>query len=91
MRASLHKVLPLPAGDRSTVADFLRYHVLVLVFDGDPDRWISLLQKRHDAESESDIRFARWVRARIRRDPSLLNRIRAVVERTPIWRPGGLQ
>jgi len=86
MRTSIPKIIRLPSGDRSAMADFLRYHVFVYVFDGDADRWIALLRERHDSESENDIRFARWLRVRIRRDPGLLDRIRIAVERTPIWR-----
>jgi hypothetical protein len=82
-------VLRMPAGDRSPVIDFLRYHVFVRVFDGDPDRWIAALKELHDSQSESDIRFARWVRERIRRDPRMLERIRIAVERTPIWGESG--
>jgi hypothetical protein len=82
-------VLRMPAGERSPVIDLLRYHAFVRVFDGDPDRWIAALKKLRDSQSESDIRFARWVRERIRRDPRLLERIRIAVERTPIWGEGG--
>jgi hypothetical protein len=76
----------MPVGRRSPIADLLRYHLLVRVFDGDPDRWIAEMQERGASEFESDMRFARWLRTRMRRDPELLGRIRAAVERTRVWR-----
>lgn len=76
----------MPAGRRSPVTDLLRLHLLVRVFDGDTDRWIEQLKAERGSDSESDMRFARWVRSRLRRDPELLDRIRAAVERSRIWR-----
>jgi hypothetical protein len=76
----------MPAGRRSPIADLLRYHLLVRVFDGDPDRWIAEMQACGASEFESDMRFARWLRTRMRRDPELLEQIRAAVERTRVWR-----
>jgi hypothetical protein len=79
-------VVLMPRGDSSPIADFLRYHVLVRVFDGDADRWLDELEQRAAPEFESDIRFARWIRTRLRRDPALIERIRRAVERTPVFR-----
>lgn len=78
-------VVALPAGRASATADFLRYQVLVRVFDGDADRWLDHLREQGDFADE-DIRFVRWIRGRLRRDPELLNDIRRMVERTPLWR-----
>jgi hypothetical protein len=77
-------VVVLPAGRRSATADFLRYHVLVRVFDGDADRWLDHLLEQGDFADE-DIRFVRWIRGRLRRDPELMEDIRRMVERTPLW------
>src|ERR1044071_4704660 len=38
----------MPTGDDSMVAQFLRYHVLVRVFEGDPDAWLAHLDQRGD-------------------------------------------
>ncbi len=84
--SQLDNVHRMPAGHRSPIADLLRYHLLVSVFDGDADRWIARLREEHAPDLESDMRFARWVRARLRRDPKMLERIRAAVERTRVWR-----
>lgn len=77
-------VSPMPRGDDSQVAQFLRYHVLIRVYDGDADAWIAQLQQR--GGDEGDIRFARWVRSRMRRDPGMLVAIRRMVDATPFWR-----
>ncbi len=84
--SQLDNVHRMPAGRSSPIADLLRYHLLVSVFDGDADLWIARLEKERTPDRESDIRFARWVRARLRRDPKMLERIRTAVERTRIWR-----
>ena len=39
-------VVRMPTGDGSMVAEFLRYHVLVRVFDGDPDAWLAHIRAR---------------------------------------------
>lgn len=78
------KVVRMPDGDHSTVAQFLRYHVLIRVYDGDADAWLTRLQEQ--GGDEGDVRFARWIRSRVRKDPALLGTIRRMVEATPFWR-----
>jgi hypothetical protein len=58
--------------------------VLVRVYDGDPDAWLAQLRERGD--DRGDERFVRWIRSRLRRDPSLLSSIRQMVDATPFWR-----
>ena len=77
-------VVRMPAGDGSVVAEFIRYHVLVRVFNGDPDAWLAHLRATGDAGG--DVRFVRWIRSRLRQDPSLIISIRAMVDATPFWR-----
>lgn len=77
-------VVALPSGRVSTTADFLRYQVLIRVFNGDADRWLDHLREQGDFADE-DIRFVRWIRGRLRRDPELMDDIRRMVERTPLW------
>lgn len=74
----------LPPSDGLTVTDFLRYHVLVRVYDGDPDAWLAQLKVRGD--DRGDERFVRWIRSRLRQDPALLTSIREMVDATPFWR-----
>jgi hypothetical protein len=80
-------VVRMPTGDSSVVAEFLRYHMLVRVFDGDPDAWLAHLRER--GADGGDIRFARRIRSRLRQDPSLLITIRRMVDATPFWRVAG--
>ena len=61
-------VVQMPTGDGSVVAEFLRYHVLVRVFDGDPDAWLAQLCASA-ATTARDVRFVRWIRSRLRQDP----------------------
>lgn len=77
-------VVAMPAADDSVVAQFIRYHVLVRVFGGDPDAWLAHLRARGGAEG--DVRFARWLRTRLHKDPALLASIRRMVDATPFWR-----
>jgi hypothetical protein len=74
----------MPQGEHSPVEQFLRYHVLIRVYDGDPDAWLAELEER--GGEEGDIRFARWIRSRVRRDPQMLMAIRRMVDATPFWR-----
>jgi hypothetical protein len=75
-------VVAMPRGDSSVVADFLRYHVLISVYDGDVDAWLRDLARRTDAEG--DVRFARAIRARMRHDPAVMAAIRRLVDATPL-------
>src|SRR5688500_18900385 len=77
-------VVAMPVGDDSVVTQFLRYHVLVRRFGGDPDAWLAQL----DAEGGDggDVRFVRWIRSRLRQDPALMTSIRTMVDATPFWR-----
>ena len=81
-------VVAMPCGDQSIVAQFLRFHVLVRVFGGDPDAWLADIRARGSAD-QGDLRFLRWVRSRLRQDPALLAAIRRMVDATPFWRVAG--
>jgi hypothetical protein len=80
-------VVKMPAGDPSVIAEFLRFHVLVRVFNGDPDAWLAKLRE-HDDDG-ADVRFVRWIRSRLRQDPALISEIRRMVDATPFWRAAG--
>ena len=86
-RRQLKNVALMPTGDQSVIAQFIRYHVLVRVFDGNPDAWLAHL--RASGGDPADLRFVRWVRSRLRQDPALLNAIRRMVDATPFWRAAG--
>ena len=84
-RKRMSNVVKMPAGDGSAVAEFLRFHVLVRVFDGDPDAWLAKLRE----DDSADVRFLRWIRSRLRQDPALISEIRRMVDATPFWRAAG--
>ena len=83
-RTVFANVIALPATRVSATADFLRYQVLVRVFDGDADRWLDHLRRQGDF-ADDDIRFVRWIRGRLRRHPELIDDIRKMVAQTPLW------
>jgi hypothetical protein len=83
----LADVVRMPAGDASMVTQFIRYHVFVRVYDGNPDAWLAHL--REHGGDEGDVRFARWIRSRLRNDPALLTAIRKMVDATPFWSAAG--
>jgi len=76
-------VVAMPPDDDLVVAQFIRYHVLVRVFNGDPDAWLA--QLRAQGGGKGDVRFVHWIRSRLRRDPMLLQSIRKMVDATPFW------
>ena len=84
-RKRISNVVQMPIGDGSAVAEFLRFHVLVRVFDGDPDAWLAKLRE----DDSADVRFLRWIRSRLRQDPALMSEIRRMVDATPFWRAAG--
>ena len=79
-------VVRMPTGDDSMVAQFMRYHVLVRVFHGDPDAWLAQLEAHGEEVDGGDLRFVRWIRSRLRQDPALIGPIRKMVDATPFWR-----
>jgi hypothetical protein len=83
-RAPAKNVVPMPMGDDSVVAQFIRYHVFVRVFGGDADAWLAHVRER--GGDEGDLRFVHWIRSRLRKDPLLLASIRRMVDATPFWR-----
>lgn len=86
-------VVRMPTGDNSVIGQFIRYHVLVRVYGGDPDAWLERLRSRDvdDPEVGGDIRFVHWIRSRLRQNPMLMFTIRRMVESTPFWRAAALR
>lgn len=80
-------VVRMPTGDSSVIGEFLRYHVLIRVFHGDPDAWLAHLRGGGgEIDRDGDLRFVHWIRSRLRQDPMLLISIRRMVDATPFWR-----
>jgi len=68
------------------MTDYLRYHTLVRVFDGNITMWLHLLRNtsRNDCD---DARFLRWLQQRCAAEPSLMEQIRQTVDASGLWPP----
>ena len=65
------------------VTDFLRYHVLIRVFDGDAAAWLRVLDKKSMPASERF--FVEWIGRRLQHDALLLDQLRDVVNGSGLW------
>jgi len=62
------------------VANFARLHMLVSLFDGDPEKWIRFIERNGTvAEREQDLPFAQSLKMRLHGDPKLVDDMRRVV------------
>lgn len=59
--------------------NFARVQILLTVFDGDPEKWLELIERSASAGDEGDRRFALDMRERIAHDPSLIAELRRIV------------
>jgi hypothetical protein len=66
------------------VTDFLRYHVLIRVFDGNAHAWLEVLQQQNRAPTHETV-FVEWIDHRLRGDPDLLVRLRELVDESGLW------
>ena len=60
-------------------ANFARVQMLVTVFDGDPDKWLDLIERSGAPEDEADVPFLVAIKHRLAEDPSLLGDMRRIV------------
>jgi hypothetical protein len=67
------------------VTDFLRYHVLIRVFDGDANAWLAVIANKSMPDGER--MFVEWISDRLQHDAQLLDRLRDVVEESGLWPP----
>ena len=65
------------------VTDFLRYHVLIRVFDGDAAAWLDVLSQKQ--ASAPDMVFVEWIGDRLRAEPQLLTHLRELVDSSGLW------
>ena len=58
-------------------ANFARAQLLITLFDGDPDKWISFIEHNGTPqEREGDLTYAREVKRRLAADPNHVERLR---------------
>lgn len=63
------------------VASFARIHILLAVFDGNPDRWIEMINVDGTPEErEGDLRFLLALKRRMAARPTLLDELRESVQ-----------
>ena len=63
------------------VEKFARVHILVSLFDGDPDRWMEAIGKYGTtSERQYDIPFVHEIKERLREDPFFLDQLRRSVK-----------
>jgi hypothetical protein len=65
----------------SLVASFARVHILLSVFDGDPDVWLSMISSTGTPEEvANDAPFLTALKRRLVNEPDLIEELRAVVQ-----------
>jgi hypothetical protein len=63
------------------VANFARVHMLVALFDGDPQKWIEFLdQNGTPEERRREMPVAQAFRRRAMSDPAFIDKLRAIVQ-----------
>jgi hypothetical protein len=64
----------------SLVASFARMHMLLAVFDGNPDRWLDMINAEGTAEErEGDAKFLLGLKARLMENPNLIAELRELL------------
>ena len=66
------------------LTDYLRYHTLVRVFNGNISLWLHVLRNT-SRDDTADARFLRWLQQRCEVDPNFLQKIRERVDATGVW------
>ena len=62
------------------VASFARIHILLAVFDGNPDRWLDMIAADGTAEErEKDFRFLIALKKKMHERPTLLEELRGSI------------
>jgi hypothetical protein len=69
-----------PHGGSRLVSNFARAHILISLFDGDPDKWLEFIQRDGtDEERANEIPFVMELRRRAANDPKFIERLRDAV------------
>jgi len=69
-----------PSQASNLVANFARVHILISLFDGDPDKWISfILRSGTVAERRCDLPFVEALKGRLPSEPLLMDDLRRIV------------
>ena len=63
----------------AVAANFARVQMLLTLFDGDPDKWLEMIERSGSAEDEADVPFLVVMKQRISDDPSFIDDMRRIV------------
>jgi hypothetical protein len=62
------------------VANFARVHILISIFDGDPERWLRFITTEGTSEErEHDLPFVKDLQQRLAAEPFLIEDMRRIV------------
>src|SRR5687768_800821 len=65
----------------AVAANFARVQMLVVFFDGNPDKWLELIERGEgSAEDEADVPFLMVMKQRIAEDPGFLPDMRRIID-----------
>ena len=81
--------VPVPRSGSRLVSDFARAHILVGIFNGDPEAWLEfILREGTPEERENDLPWVQAIRRRMSDDPELLDRMRWLLQEWSATFPG---
>ena len=63
----------------AVAANFARVQMLLTLFDGDPDKWLEMIERSGSAEDEADVPFLVVMKQRISDDPGFIDDMRRIV------------
>ena len=65
----------------AVAANFARMQMLLTLFDGDPDKWLDLIERGHaSADDDADVPFLVVMKQRIAEDPEFLGDMRRIID-----------
>jgi hypothetical protein len=59
--------------------NFARVQILLTVFDGDPDKWLDLIERCGTSADDADVPFLIEVKQRLEEDPATIEEMRRIV------------
>lgn len=63
----------------SVAANFARMQMLVSLFDGDPDKWLTVIEQTGSADDEEDVPFLQSVKQRMGNDATFIDDMRRII------------
>jgi hypothetical protein len=66
-------------GMGALAANFARIQILLTMFDGDPDKWLEMIERTGGPDDEADVPFLAVMKGRLASDPTLLDDLRRIV------------